>query len=325
MQGTVTVIEGRNVNELYYHGVNHILNNGTEEQSRLGRVIVAPGPVVSVYERPWERVLFTKHRDANPFFHLMEAIWMLAGEQAAAWPVYFNKQMAEYANHRGTYDGAYGYRWRRLFGKDQIPEVIKELKTNPESRRAVIGMWSPGVDLRADSKDIPCNTTIYFDARGGKLNMTVCNRSNDAVWGAYGANAVHMSVLQEVVAAGVGVPMGVYRQSSNNLHLYPDIPKIQAALENLEIDDRFSEGFPVFPVVKDASCFLQECELFLRYASDTIQYRNEFLYWVARPMYLSWKAHKEGSIADMLSWADQIEDKGWKMSCTEWLTRRYHD
>ena len=33
-----------------------------------------------------------------------------------------------------------------------------------------------------------------------KLCMTVCNRSNDMLWGAYGANVVHMSMLQEFVA-----------------------------------------------------------------------------------------------------------------------------
>lgn len=325
MQGTVTVIEGRNVNELYYRGVNYILNSGIPEQSRLGSVLVAPGPVVSVYVRPQERVLFSKHRDANPFFHLMEAVWMLAGDQASAWPVYFNKQMAEYANHRGNYDGAYGYRWRRMFGMDQIAGVIKELALNPESRRAVIGMWSPGVDLRSDSKDIPCNTTIYFDCRGKKLNMTVCNRSNDAIWGAYGANAVHMTVLQEVVAGGVGLPMGEYRQYSNNLHIYTDIPKIQTALQNVDYDDRYADGFPIFPMVKDASCFLQECELFLKFAEQPITYRNEWLYYVARPMYLSWKAHKSGTIYDAKSWASQIEDDAWRIVCQEWLNRRYND
>ena len=49
-------------------------------------------------------------------------------------------------------------------------------------------------------EEIPCNTAIYFKVREGKLNMTVSNRSNDVIWGTFGANVVHMSILQEYVA-----------------------------------------------------------------------------------------------------------------------------
>jgi thymidylate synthase len=320
-----TIIHGRNVNEVYAKGVKMILEKGEEEDSRLGRVLVAPGPVISTYYRPDERVLFTKYRDANPFFHLMEAIWMLAGEQAAKWPTYFNKQMAEYANHRGNYDGAYGYRWRRMFGKDQITEVVKELKTDPKSRRAVIGMWTPDVDLRADSKDIPCNTHIYFDARGGQLNMTVCCRSNDAIWGAYGANAVHMSILQEIVAAGVGIPLGHYRQMSNNLHIYMDIPKISYATMHVEEDNRYTtHPESAMPLMNgtDVLRFLSECEIFLKHAYIPLSYGNEFLSEVCVPMYLSWVKHKELNYGAAIDYANAIGDYYWRTACLEWLTRR---
>ncbi len=73
--------------------------------------------------------------------------------------------------------------------------VSHRLKTYPNDRRTVVGMWDPWEDLweENDGKDYPCNTQIYFWERKGQLNMTVCNRSNDMIWGAYGANAVHMS------------------------------------------------------------------------------------------------------------------------------------
>jgi hypothetical protein len=47
--------------------------------SRAGDVLVAPHPVMSVTSIPTERVLFDPARDANPFFHLFESLWMLAG------------------------------------------------------------------------------------------------------------------------------------------------------------------------------------------------------------------------------------------------------
>ena len=40
------------------------------------------------------------------------------------------------------------------------------------------------------------------------------------LWGAYGANAVHMSVLQEYVATALNVSIGTYTQMSDSLHIY---------------------------------------------------------------------------------------------------------
>ena len=38
------------------------------------------------------------------------------------------------------------------------------------------------------SKDVPCNTHAYFAINAeGSLDLTVCNRSNDLVWGCLGA------------------------------------------------------------------------------------------------------------------------------------------
>ena len=42
------------------------------------------------------------------------------------------------------------------------------------------------------------------------------------IWGAYGANAVHMSILLEYMAARIDCAVGTYYQFSNNLHAYVD-------------------------------------------------------------------------------------------------------
>jgi hypothetical protein len=316
-------IKGRNVNECYHTALEYLAIYGKLETSRNGRVIVAPEPVLTTYQRPLERVLFDPNRDANPYFHLMEAIWMLAGEKAAAWPVQFNKQMAEYANDDGEYEGAYGYRWRRHFGLDQIQWAVEHLQANPDSRRCVITMLDGFGDRSDDSKDIPCNTHIYLDCRGRKVNMTVCNRSNDAVWGCYGANAVHFSVLLEVIAAGVGIPVGEYRQFSNNLHIYVDIPKVARAVQNPQKRDHYVYGgYPPLPLVKKYDTFLAECELFLEDPTLNRIWDNPFFYYVARPMYLSWQDYKRGELRSALSWANQIEDQAWSLACDSWLCRR---
>lgn len=312
----------RNVNDAYRDVIPAIMNLGIEESSRNGRVMTIPYPTMITYTTPRERVLLDPIRDANPFFHLMEAIWMLAGEKAAAWPVKFNKQMAEYANDDGEYDGAYGYRWRRHFGFDQIMAVADMLRADPTSRRAVIQMYDPRAE-KIGSKDIPCNTAIYFRIINYRLHMTVTNRSNDAVWGAFGANAVHMSILQEVVASLIGphIEVGTYTQFTNNLHIYVDIPKVRHAIDNPGYIQEYYVPYKLVTVGAENE-FLYECEKFLADPEHIIGFKNTFFYDVAQPMYFAWDMYKKGYLDYALSWASQIHDTGWKRACMMWLGRR---
>jgi hypothetical protein len=211
------------------------------EDTRNGPVISATVPVTTVTRNPYERVLFSPARNANPFFHLMEALWMLSGRNDLQWLAQYNKRMKEFSDDGGaTQPGAYGFRWRNHFGYDQLNEIIDHLTANPNSRRAVLSMWDGwGIHQTAegqyqmsgdllsarDSADVPCNTHIYFRILNGALDMTVCCRSNDLWWGAHGANAVHFSVLQEYVAAWLNIKLGSMTQISNNYHVYTDVVK----------------------------------------------------------------------------------------------------
>src|SRR5438132_1260003 len=49
--------------------------------SRYGEVMMIEEPVIITYQKPIERVLFNQARDCNVFFHLFEALYMLAGRQ----------------------------------------------------------------------------------------------------------------------------------------------------------------------------------------------------------------------------------------------------
>src|ERR1035441_9362085 len=123
------VIEARNVNDALVQGLEYLIAYGVPEGSRNGPVLVAPGPVTTVYRKPLERVLYSATRDANPFFHAMEAIWMLAGRNDLKWPMQFNKNFGAYSDDGVTLRGAYGYRWHSWFGYDQLNIIIDELKT----------------------------------------------------------------------------------------------------------------------------------------------------------------------------------------------------
>lgn len=245
----------RNVNEAF-RGLVAGIHDGsvpTERRpSRNGGVRQIAEPVILTYEKPLERTLFNAARDANPFFHVMEALWMLAGRDDVASVAYYAKQMKEYSDDGVVLNGAYGYRWRHatrdaglsthveLEDFDQLDVIVNHLKAQPESRRAVLQMWNveddllkigPGPDT---SKDTCCNLSVMFSLRDALVNrvgatepcpfkvldMTVTNRSNDLVWGALGANYCHFSFLQEYMAARLGAGVGVYNQFSNNMHVY---------------------------------------------------------------------------------------------------------
>lgn len=221
----------RNVHAALPAALAYLYAEGERRDSRNGPVLQAPCPVSTVYERPWENVVFWPERDANPFFHLYESLWMLAGRNDVAGVERYAKQMRAYSDDGETLHGAYGHRWRnhwgnmkrdgRRFDFDQLGAIAYALQTNQEDRRAVLAMWDPNTDLARQGKDVPCNLTATFQINVlGELDLVVFCRSNDIVWGAYGANAVHFSFLLSYLAHWIGVPIGTYTQVSVNWHGY---------------------------------------------------------------------------------------------------------
>lgn len=218
------------VNEALPRGLAYLRDEGTPENTRNGPVLVAPGPVATVYADPRRRVLFDPERDANPFFHLFEAMWILAGRSDVRTLAWFNSRMADYSDDGYVFHAPYGHRLRVRHG-DQIETVCEMLRANPFSRQAVLQLWDAGLDLNVASKDLPCNDMVMLRVvergrhpSGKALDITVCCRSNDAIWGAYGANAVQFSFVQEYIASKIGVGVGKYVQMSHNFHVYTENP-----------------------------------------------------------------------------------------------------
>lgn len=225
------------VNEALPRALAYLRDCGEYAHSRNGPVRVAPCPVATTYRNPRRRVLFDPLRDANPFFHMFESLWILVGRSDVRSLAWFNKRMGDYSDNGMTFHAPYGFRLRGNFGFDQIEVACVMLRKDPDSRRAVMSIWDVDQDLNTESKDIPCNDTIMCRVRrtkgtvhpsGKVLDITVCNRSNDAIWGAYGANAVQFSFLQEYMAHKIGVGVGEYTQMSNNLHVYTENPYWQS-------------------------------------------------------------------------------------------------
>ncbi len=78
------ILSVRNVCSALPTGMALLKTFGVIEESRAGRVLVVPNPVTTIYAQPTERVLFAAARNANPWFHLAEALYMLAGRNDSA-------------------------------------------------------------------------------------------------------------------------------------------------------------------------------------------------------------------------------------------------
>lgn len=346
--------------------------------SRNGDVIRFKEPVTIHYRLPCERVLLSPDRNENPFFHLYEALWMLNGNDNVAPLAALNSNMVNYSDDGETFNGAYGKRWRHAMppyngGLDQIYLLIKHLEEQPDSRRAVLQMWSVKKDLlkiegakyhdqfgvnKEFSKDVCCNTACFFDLDDGILNMSITNRSNDAIWGLLGANYVHFSFLQEYVAAHLKVKIGRMTVFSNNVHTYVDkfnstwnysyvdkflhIPAYEKAWvcnkfeeqhqsntkeglgftcetwSNLQIDT-FDEQLGKFVYTYDLSKATFDNERELR---DT-KFKHGFLENVAKPMMLAFYNHKKGQYLLAADYLVTIRHKLWFRSAARWLRQRW--
>jgi len=330
-------IRAVNVNDAYHKGLLLLNQYGQTDTSRAGDVIVAPFPVTTCYKYPKQRVLFDANRDANPFFHLMESLWMLAGKNDARWLDHFVSNFsARFAEEGGIQHGAYGARWRTHFildsnvedlemgfDLDQLDRIVDMLRSNPNDRRVVLQMWDPEVDLGAKVADVPCNLCVLPRIIDGALDITVFCRSNDAIWGAYGANAVHFSVLQEYLAARIGVQVGTYYQISNNFHAYSDI--FYKKSREISLHNPYDNDVKVTPIVTHPDAFDEDLKLFFAEQPQPPNngYTNPFFSEVAVPMfysYLSWKAQSRDSA---LYWMTYMPlDSDWRVACMNWYSRR---
>lgn len=325
------VITVRNVNDGLSEALWWLKVAGVRSTSRNGDVLVSPVPVVTCYQHPNERVLFSAVRDANPFFHHMEALWMLGGANDVAFPARFAKQIAEYSDDGVTLHGAYGHRWRRHFGFDQLTTLIELLTNEPTTRRAVLQMWDGATDTRiamAGGKDVPCNTAAYFSVCNGALDMTVTCRSNDAVWGCYGANAVHFSILQQFVAEACGLRVGIYYQFSNNLHIYCDRPDVKRLYDGVDVRYLSVNAYASGEVC--ASRLIAHGETWIDFLSDvdallagSVEFRTAYFNGVVLPMLNAHTAYKAGDVDLAISHATHITASDWRVACRTWLMRRW--
>lgn len=209
---------------------NVLLKGGDEVGSRNGRVTELTHVGITL-NRPTQREITVRGRKANLAAQIAETMWVLSGRNDIEFLSHYLPRAKDFSDDGKTWRGGYGPRLRAWKSKpaasmtsgdlvvDQVAYVADLLKKDALTRRAVIAIYDPAIDS-ADGKDIPCNDFIIFTNRNGVLDMAVTIRSNDLMWGWSGINAFEWSVLQELVAADVGIGVGALHFNIASLHLY---------------------------------------------------------------------------------------------------------
>ena len=153
-----------------------------------------------------------------------ELVWYLSANNETEWISKYSSFWSGISDDGKTANSAYG---SRLFTYHQAiadgrfvqwDYVTEELRRDPDSRRAIMHLRTPGDSIDA-KLDVPCTLALQFFIRDGALHQVVHMRSSDVIFGiAYDVPA--FTVFQEILANELGVKLGTYTHVSNSLHIY---------------------------------------------------------------------------------------------------------
>jgi thymidylate synthase len=163
------------------------------------------------------KTVTTPQRKFNEDYAEYEWNWYLKGDRDAS-------EIAERAKIwkqmmvEGTTEvnSNYGYFWNKNY---QLSRVIQELKTNKETRRAIVVHYDIN-ELDRYKHDTPCNDVLNFYIKDDKLHLTVFARSIDLVFG-FCNDQYTFAKLMEMVAFQLDIPVGEMHWMVTNLHIYP--------------------------------------------------------------------------------------------------------
>lgn len=169
-------------------------------------------------EDPSQKVIETPQRKFNKDYADYEWEWYLKGdrnaneiaERAKIW------KLMQVPDTGGEVNSNYGYFWNY---NDQLDRVIKDLKRNKETRRAIIVHYDIN-ELDRYQFDTPCNDVLNFYVRDGYLDLTVFARSID-LWFGFSNDQYCFAKLMELVSKETGYPVGEMTFMITNLHIYP--------------------------------------------------------------------------------------------------------
>ena len=206
----------------YLQLLQHILDNGTEKTDRTGTGTKSCfGYQMRFDLQKGFPMVTTKKLHVKSIFY--ELLWFLKGDTN----IKYLKENGvsiwdEWANEAGELGPVYGEQWRSWKGADgvvvdQITELIKQIKTTPDSRRLIVSAWNvaelPKMAL------MPCHTLFQFYVADGKLSCQLYQRSADVFLGVP-FNIASYALLTMMVAQVCDLEPGDFVHSFGDVHLY---------------------------------------------------------------------------------------------------------
>ena len=128
----------------------------------------------------------------------------------------------EWVDENGDLGPVYGHQWRSWNGAngetiDQIANVVKQIKENPNSRRLIVTAWNPAdIDKM---KLPPCHMMFQFYVANGKLSCQLYQRSADVFLGVP-FNIASYALLTMMMAQVCGLKAGDFVHTFGDTHLY---------------------------------------------------------------------------------------------------------
>ena len=239
----------------YLDLMRHVLEHGTRKDDRTGT------GTLSVFG--WQMrynlaegfpLVTTKKCHLRSILH--ELLWFLQGDTN----IKYLKENGvsiwdEWADENGNLGPVYGHQWRSWPKPDggtidQISEVVKTLKTNPDSRRIIVSAWNVAdLDKMALA---PCHAFFQFYVADGKLSCQLYQRSADIFLGVP-FNIASYALLTLMMAQVTGLKPGDFVHTLGDAHLYSN--HLDQAREQLSREPRPLPTMTLNPDVKDIFAF----------------------------------------------------------------------
>lgn len=195
-------------------------------------------------------LLTTKKLHVRSIIH--ELLWFLRGDTNIR---YLNENRVtiwdEWADDQGELGPVYGKQWRSWSTPDgrsidQMAEVVKAIRTNPDSRRLIVSAWNPA-DV-AEMALPPCHLLFQFYVAEGRLSCQLYQRSADIFLGVP-FNIASYALLTMMVAQVTELKPGEFIHTLGDAHLYDN--HIEQATLQLTREPRPLPRMNINPAVHD--------------------------------------------------------------------------
>lgn len=209
------VIEANTATDAFEKAFDLVNKYGEVVESRIGKTKHLTD-VTLIIRNPYHNVCLNPQRNLSLRYLIGELNWYLSGSNSVEDIGKYAKMWYSLSDDGKTVNSAYGYRIFHKFGFDQLQYCIDKLKSNPHDRQCVIHIKEPS---DKPTKDTPCTCLLQFTCYDNRLNLHTYMRSND-IWLGTPYDVAFFTILLQIVAKAVGLPVGIYYHTVGDLHLY---------------------------------------------------------------------------------------------------------